>query len=439
MEGLDPARFSELVNLADEGQPQQLCSLLSRCDVQKLSINGSGALHAAASLGSAKGLQLIIEALRQQAEGGPAASLPGVNSLDTMGFTPLHAATEMGFAECVEVLLQARADTETLSADASFQMGQTTTLYSEGGRTALHIAAEKPDPALAEVLLAAGARLDARDSFGQLPQDLVLDRLLLSPGSATAALQRERLAGLLGAGPEKLSANQARDREGARASQRTRQEGLRDRITKAADLKRERDRRECARSVSERYHPLDADVACGKAVCPADILYIEGAGYGQADPEALGIRQPATGVFVFPLLSASLCAKIWAETEHYASNAAVYDLPLPVRHDGCLDLSFIFPELLQRVAQAAIPAMRALLPKELHGVTLQHAFRTKNFAGREVCTSGPIPEDLVFSSSIPSQPWRPLTGTSTRSAWQSCTPRRSGTKQSLCSMVSVAP
>merc|ERR1712060_303677 len=50
---------------------------------------------------------------------------------------------------------------------------------------------------------------------------------------------------------------------------------------------------------------------------------------------------------------------------------------------GGLDLSYIFPELLTFIAEAAMPVIHALLPKDLHDIILQHAFCTKNFVGRE--------------------------------------------------------
>jgi len=96
-----------------------------------------------------------------------------------------------------------------------------------------------------------------------------------------------------------------------------------------------------------------------------------------------GVEEQFPGVFVFPLLSAELCDAIWLETENYAAVAPDKGLPMPVRHDGCLDLSILFPQLLSAIAAAAAPAIQALLPASLHDVVLRHAFRTRNFVGRE--------------------------------------------------------
>jgi len=96
-----------------------------------------------------------------------------------------------------------------------------------------------------------------------------------------------------------------------------------------------------------------------------------------------GIEEKHPGVFVFPFLSESLCARIWAETEHYLAKAGEHNLPLPVRHDGGLDISYVFPELLDLFADAAKLAVCTFLPPELHDVTLHHAFRTMNFVGRD--------------------------------------------------------
>lgn len=95
---------------------------------------------------------------------------------------------------------------------------------------------------------------------------------------------------------------------------------------------------------------------------------------------ATGMEEPLPGVLVFQLLGADLCRRIWAETENYISQAEEKGLPMPVRHDGCLDISQIFPELLSQVTAAALPAYSAL---GFEGVRLRHAFRTKNYASRE--------------------------------------------------------
>lgn len=43
----------------------------------------------------------------------------------------------------------------------------------------------------------------------------------------------------------------------------------------------------------------------------------------------------------------------------------------------------MFPGLLGQLSKAAMPAIRKLLAPDLHQVSLRHAFRTKNFVGRD--------------------------------------------------------
>merc|ERR1712232_1278739 len=97
------------------------------------------------------------------------------------------------------------------------------------------------------------------------------------------------------------------------------------------------------------YVPLDEVIAWGRPeVSPLAITD----NYDQV------VSEPAPGVFVFPFLSEDLCARIWAESEHYLTQATRSNLPVPVRHDGCLDLSHVFPALLSALADAVMPAIR---------------------------------------------------------------------------------
>lgn len=361
-------------------------------------IVSSTLLEAATSLGSAEGLRVIVEVLRAQGKPGhdPEASkqaaLPGLNDLGSMGFAPLHTAVETGFPECIAPLLEARVDVHLRTADASCQLGQTSTVYTEGGRTALHIAVQKGHLPAVEALLAAGALPKAVDSFGLTPCDLAIEGVILPEGRAA---ERPKVAALLGValGPEGAAAELGV--EAVRARRAERQRMLRERITEADAARRSSADAELRQAVRERYTPLDSSLAHG-------LLSDEAIGHdlvawsAEPGPEpplkrvctvggcrATDVESPMPGVFVFQLLSEALCENIWAETEHYLAQAPECGLPLPMRHDGGLDLSKVFPELLHRIAEAALPAISALLPQELHSVSLRHAFRTKNFVGRE--------------------------------------------------------
>eukprot|EP00747_Dinoflagellata_sp_TGD_P015309 gnl/TRDRNA2_/TRDRNA2_124200_c0_seq1.p1 gnl/TRDRNA2_/TRDRNA2_124200_c0~~gnl/TRDRNA2_/TRDRNA2_124200_c0_seq1.p1 ORF type:complete len:322 (+),score=56.93 gnl/TRDRNA2_/TRDRNA2_124200_c0_seq1:2-967(+) len=198
------------------------------------------------------------------------------------------------------------------------------------------------------------------------------------------------------------------DAETVKSRRAERERKLRQRIADATCVQKADAFAADQRAIDEHYRPLDASIAKGTALdeevagkhvvswdVPQDgneqclLLRDEDCSCllrricAVTGSRETGVEEPCEGVFVFPLLSEDICAKIWAETECYLDQAADKNLPLPLRHDGCLDLSHIFPKLLHTLAEAAMPAVRALLPAQLHTVSLRHAFRTKNFVGRE--------------------------------------------------------
>ncbi|MEZ4702490.1 MAG: ankyrin repeat domain-containing protein [Rhodothermales bacterium] len=74
------------------------------------------------------------------------------------GYAPLHRAVEARRLDLVNLLLDAGADPNQMSRNAD-----------GNDRTPLHIAAETGSVAVAEALLAAGARVDAVTAFGETP------------------------------------------------------------------------------------------------------------------------------------------------------------------------------------------------------------------------------------------------------------------------------
>lgn len=309
-----------------------------------------------------------------------------------MGFAPLHAAVETGFAECLAPLLEARADPNLLTEDAVYQLGQTSTLYLEGGRTALHIAVQKGDPAAVSALLVAGANAEQRDSFGLTVHDLLIENV----ASHSSREMDKAVATLLGV---TLPIVQLPTAEDVRARRQDRTRALQLRIGEARRKKDVDERASAQQAILERYTPFDEAIArgmLGSSAIGNDVVSFAVSAGRRGDAmcsfrralavtgsRETGAEEPFPGVFVFPLLSASLCARIWAESEHYHAQAAELELPLPVRHDGGLDLFYVFPQLIALIAEAAAPAIRKFLPSELHGVSLRHGFRTKNFVGRE--------------------------------------------------------
>jgi ankyrin repeat protein len=102
-----------------------------------------------------------------------------VDASDAWGMTPLHLAAERGALEVVRCLLQYRADARR--ADGL-------------GRTPLHLAAGRGRKAVVEELASHGADLDARDAAGRSALDHAT-----AHGCAEAATALQEMAALLGA------------------------------------------------------------------------------------------------------------------------------------------------------------------------------------------------------------------------------------------------
>jgi len=257
-------------------------------------------------------------------------------------------------------------------------------------RTALHLAIKKVDEEAISSLLEGNAKLDVADTFGLTPVDECGEAIaLLPPGPKRTKL--ERIAAQLGACAD------ARTTEEVEEARRSRQRQLQERVGAAERQRWAEERVADARAIEEGYVPLSPAVTSGETLqkqagqgvvrwlsipetssagCFERSLLVTGS-------RATGIQEPDPGVFVFQLLSTEMCEAIWLETENYANVAPKQGLPQPVRHDGCLDLSIIVPRLLNGIADAAQPVIKALLPEHLHSVTLRHALRTKNFVGRD--------------------------------------------------------
>ncbi len=106
---------------------------------------GQTPLHAAAGLGKAKVIPVLLKAGAD------------VNAKEKTGFTPLHAAANNGQAKIISILVQAGADVNA---------------KSDGGFTPLHAAAFFGKAEVISVLVKAGAYVNPEDSLGDTPLDL---------------------------------------------------------------------------------------------------------------------------------------------------------------------------------------------------------------------------------------------------------------------------
>lgn len=456
-----PESFAVLAAKAEDGDADEFLALLRASNAKHL-LGELPIIQAVVAIDCPQSLRILLEVLRCQGKPGHdpenAEPVPGLNALDAMGFAPLHCAVETGAADCIQPLLEARADVAVRTKDASFKFGQTTTVYTEGGLTALHLAAQKLSVDAVRALLAGGAPEAEQSSFGQTAHDLAAEALAIAP--APSARAREA------AGALSVDADHLPDPATVRAQHSVRQTAVRERYEEAENPMKVR-ARDLLRIIGT-YKPLDESVAFGTIAADAlqlgsampapgralaEVLsafkqhdyendgfiaqeemarllhlldpgtwspgrvakLLEGAEVtadgrinysaflnwagedallpgpdapmappsGLRSPGTAGVQEPVPGVYVFRFLPEPICGKLWDETEHYLAQAESGLLPLPLRHDGCLDLSHVFPGLLGLFAEAAMPAIRTLLTPDLHGVSLRHAFRTKNFVGRD--------------------------------------------------------
>ena len=113
-------------------------------DVNAVKTRGGSALHDAAYKNHPEIAQLLIDAGAD------------IEAKNRHGETPLHRTAWQGSVETLHVLLQAGADVNIL-----------TTGWIRGG--ALHYAALRNHPAIAQILIDAGADIDAKTDYGATP------------------------------------------------------------------------------------------------------------------------------------------------------------------------------------------------------------------------------------------------------------------------------
>lgn len=132
----DDARIRELA-----GQDRSLVSLMSH--------DGWTALHLAAFFGHLSSAKALIEA-------GAPVNARGTNQMANM---PIHAAVAGRKADLVALLIENAAAVNA---------------RQHGGWTALHGAAQNGDLSIANLLIGAGAEIDARADNQQTPLDLAM-------------------------------------------------------------------------------------------------------------------------------------------------------------------------------------------------------------------------------------------------------------------------
>lgn len=194
----DPDGRSSLLATAISRERRELTELLLQ---KKAAVNPEKAsvtpLYSAAALGDAALVKRLLDLGAKPDAGGaepfslrptapppsPGVAVPPPGGFrrqdgvldDSPGSTPLHAAVRSGSAECVDLLLAAKANPGIINVH---------------GWTPLHIAAERSDAAITEKLLAAGADPNAGkgQALERSPLVIAAERLKDDPARGTAVI-----------------------------------------------------------------------------------------------------------------------------------------------------------------------------------------------------------------------------------------------------------
>mmetsp|Transcript_51510 Transcript_51510/g.122488 ORF Transcript_51510/g.122488 Transcript_51510/m.122488 type:complete len:265 (+) Transcript_51510:80-874(+) len=203
-EELPATAFMAACAEADDGDVSSFSGMVADLDLAKARVGSASLLQAAVSMASAAATRLLIAEAERRGDGLDAL---GLNMLDSQGYAPLHAASAVGAADCVDILLKAGADLSLRTLDAEYRLGSMrTSVYSEGGRLPLHVAVENNQSEVVKVLVAHGASLEDTNSFGMTARDLLLEDLAgVNPGTS-----RQALAELLGLDAEQMEAARQR-------------------------------------------------------------------------------------------------------------------------------------------------------------------------------------------------------------------------------------
>lgn len=306
-----------------------------------------------------------------------------INTVFPSGSTPLTLAATLGSDDLLALFLAAPdTDPNLQDLDRSSFVGQLTCVVSCGGKSALHIAAEKA--ALASVVrLLAHPRIDAarRDNNGRSPLDYVEQALVVTPVTVATARKRDDLVQirvLLRTVLELPLDSPLPDAAAVTEMRLEDERSVRMRAKTARVAEQERQRVDGLLRVAQLYVPRHSDVP--SAQC---LQFVAG-----FDGTASTLDPAYPGLLTASVLTASCCKRILEEIEHYEAHALSNTLlPLHTRHDdnlGSLERYGFLP-LLTALVDAVVPKNLAQIvpgcgPRTR--VVARHAFVTRNWVGR---------------------------------------------------------
>jgi hypothetical protein len=305
-----------------------------------------------------------------------------INTVFPSGSTPLTLAATLGSDDMLALFLAAPdTDPNLQDLDRSSFVGQLTCVVSCGGKTALHIAAEKG--AVATVIrLLVHPRIDAarRDNNDRTPLDYVEQALVLTPVVAATERKRDDLAQIrvllctaLGLPLDVSLPDAATVNEMRLADERS----VRLRAKTARNAEQERQRLDGLQRIAQLYTPRHSDVPTGDC-----LQFVAG-----FDGSATTLNDAYPGLLTASVLTATCCRRILEEVEHYEAHALSNTLlPLHTRHDdnlGSLERYGFLPLLTALVDATVSKNLELIVPGSAQKrAVARHAFVTRNWVGR---------------------------------------------------------
>ena len=324
------------------------------------------------------------------------------------GNCPLLRCAEMGYTECLQVLISHGSDIDVAVETKEYKLvlGQTFPQYEAGGRSALLLAIENCHPDVVRLLL---THLDCehnlpkrKDSFGRTPLEAAFEiasmKDPLTPIHGVAIEIARILCKEMMSDFQEASKALMLEKSVAMSRWRKRNIELRQRFLLASHLKRKNEREKSLAIIQERYSNaglrLHSDVYESKFPSHATALPTilledleHDSSHGTEKMKGLNFLEPTKDVFHFPLLKPDYCAKIYEELLRYeevASARPELDLPYFVRHDGNFGSleDCGFGPLLQAIEKEFVPLVKKPMPDkgECH---VYHAFLKRDWVERE--------------------------------------------------------
>lgn len=363
-------------------------------------------------------------------------------AVEPCGLTPIHAAAYLGHVQCCQALLSVSGEgpqgdlSTVLNARSQDGLGPyrrvrggkgqakklrllhyegvpDLPLFSFSGRTPLMLAVQGCQlEAVQWFLSQPGCEPALTDRDGMTALNLALEALTISQSqsgdssswSSIVAALSAPIEGLEGAGDKDVECSKSKkakvdkgltSRERAVAADvakmgvRKREIALIARVQATEVKRREAATKEGLRKIAGLYRPLHPSVYSVRPVEPSapgsgleasvDLLHMN-----SKNSTPTSVLEPAEGVLVFQLMSASFARAVWEEMAHYVDEAERQGLPLHKRYDhnvSMLEACGFLP-----LMEALNDSVQPLLPRiGLHSTWTRaaHAVRLNNFYGNE--------------------------------------------------------